>query len=230
MNKTVIVTGAGGGLGSSVVRRLLNDNFIVHAVFGHNYDPDYISAPNLYKEVVDLFDEAAASKYVEKVAATSDNVVGLIHLVGGFDIGDLLGTKGEDLDKMINLNFKTAYFMVRPFVKFMTENQKPGQIIMIGARPALQPPDGKNLMAYSLSKGLIFHLSDLINAGYQNKGIQSSVITPSIMDTPNNRKSMPDVDPSAWVPSENVADLIAFILSETGGMIREPVYKIYHWA
>ena len=228
MKKTLIVTGAGGGLGRSVVKRLLQDDFIVQAVLGKHDDPEFMSAPNLYKEEVDLFNEKAAHDYVEKIVSKPGNLFGLIHLAGGFAMGDLLSTDGQDLGKMMQLNFETAYYMVRPFVKFLTDQKKEGQIVLIGSRPALRPKDGKNLMAYALSKGLIFHLSDLINAGYQKKDIHCSVIAPSVLDTPGNRKSMPDADPSTWVPTENVADLIAFILSDTGRMLREPIYKIYH--
>jgi hypothetical protein len=40
--------------------------------------------------------------------------------------------------------------------------------------------------------------------------VVTSVIVPSTIDTPQNRKSMPDADPAKWVKPEAIADVIYF--------------------
>jgi NAD(P)-dependent dehydrogenase (short-subunit alcohol dehydrogenase family) len=127
---------------------------------------------------------------------------------------------------MIDLNFKTAYHVARPVFNQMI-GQNSGRIIFIGARPAIKAADGKNNLAYGLSKSLIFKLSEYLNAEAKDKNVVTSVIVPSTMDTPANRKYMPDADFSKWVKTEDVAELMAYLVSEKGSALREPVLKMY---
>jgi NAD(P)-dependent dehydrogenase (short-subunit alcohol dehydrogenase family) len=83
-----------------------------------------------------------------------------------------------------------------------------GRLVLVGARPALDPAAGKGMVAYSLSKSLVFSLADLLNAAGEGKSVYTSVIVPSIIDTPANRASMPKADFSTWVRPEELADKI----------------------
>ena len=83
-------------------------------------------------------------------------------------------------------------------------------------------------MAYALSKRLVFALSDFINAYGKGKQIHSTVIVPSTIDTPANRKSMPDADFSKWVTADAISETIGFLFNESGSQVREGVIKMYH--
>ncbi|MEO5945606.1 MAG: hypothetical protein ABIP79_02230, partial [Chitinophagaceae bacterium] len=61
---------------------------------------------------------------------------------------------------------------------------------------------------YGLSKSLIFRLAELLNEEAKNTDVITCVVIPSTIDTPQNRKSMPDADFSKWVTPEKLADLI----------------------
>ena len=149
--------------------------------------------------------------------------------VGGFAMGSFAETDGEALRHMYSLNFETAYFLVRALLpKF--EQQGGGQFIFIGSRPALDPKAGKNLIAYSLSKSLVFHLAELVEAYGHDKGIRATVIVPSTINTPANRSAMPDADFSKWVSSDAIAETVAFLLSEAGQQVRQSVIKLYNEA
>jgi len=103
-----------------------------------------------------------------------------------------------------------------------------GRLVFMGARPALKPEQGKGSLGYALSKGLLFHLAELLNATAKGKNVVASVVAPSTIDTAINRQSMPDADPAAWVKPEQIAALLEFICSEKGDAIRDPVYKVYN--
>ena len=60
------------------------------------------------------------------------------------------------------------------------------------------------------SKSLIFRLAELMNEEAKGKDVLTSVIAPSIIDTPQNRQSMPKGNPSDWVKAEDIADIIYF--------------------
>ncbi len=99
----------------------------------------------------------------------------------------LADTSGEDLQKQIALNFETAYFVTRPLFEHLMKNKR-GTIVFIGARPALNPAQGKGLIAYSLSKSLLFKLAEFLNEEAKGINVSISVVVPSTLDTPLNRK------------------------------------------
>ena len=84
------------------------------------------------------------------------------------------------------------------------------------------------MVAYALSKSLVFKLAELINAEAKGHNVTASVIVPSTIDTKPNRESMPKADPSNWVKAEQLADIMEFICSEKGQPIREGIYKVYN--
>src|SRR5438046_2187570 len=69
---------------------------------------------------------------------------------------------------------------------------------------------------------------DLMNEEAKGHNVVTSVIAPSTIDTPQNRKSMPDADPSKWVKAEDIASTIYFYSTEQALAIREPVLKVYN--
>ena len=76
-------------------------------------------------------------------------------LVGGFAAGNISVATGDDIKKQLSLNFDTAYYVARPLFDHMMKKGN-GRIVFIGARPALDAKAGKDLMAYGLSKSLVF--------------------------------------------------------------------------
>jgi len=83
-------------------------------------------------------------------------------------------------------------------------------------------------VAYGLAKSLIFRLADLMNDEAKGTNVVVSVIVPSTIDTPQNRKSMPEADPNKWVKAEAIADVIYFYCTEQASVLREPVIKVYN--
>jgi len=109
----------------------------------------------------------------------------------------------------------------------MKDHGKGGSIFMVGAKPALNPSSGGPLVAYTLSKSLIPTLADILNAEGKEQGIVSTVLVPSIIDTPQNREAMSDADFDKWVKPEEIAEITHFVASEKGDALREPILKVY---
>ena len=224
--KSILVTGASGNLGTSLVNELHNDGYQVIATLGSEKNLDtFDQLPNVQSHVVDLLDSAAVADFLNKITHAPIQAAAL--LVGGFTAGGFQETDTEMLDKMYKINFLTTFNIVKPLLPIF-ESQGGGQFVLIGARPAIVAEAGKNLVAYSLSKALIFELANLINAYGKGKNISATVIVPSTIDTPINRQAMPDADPTKWVTPEAISKAITFILSDTGQTINEPVLKLYN--
>ena len=226
--KTIIITGANGNLGTACVKKFLDEGYKVIAVDGSNNHLDFAAGNVNYEfTTVNLSNEEEASIFITGSIKKYGKIDGALLLVGGFAAGNMAATTGADIHKMFSLNFETAYFMARPLVQHMQQNNY-GRLIFIGARPALQAAQGKDLLAYALTKSLLFKLADFINEENKGKNITASVIVPSTIDTALNRKSMPDVNPANWVKPETLADTMEFIISDKGSVLRETVLKVYN--
>jgi NAD(P)-dependent dehydrogenase (short-subunit alcohol dehydrogenase family) len=227
MKRTIIITGAAGNMGLAVVKKFASGNYNVLAVVSPGKAAD---SPSMSGEVVveaDLTDETQAESIVETCIEKFGRIDAAILLVGGFAAGGLAKANGKAIKKMIALNFETAYYVARPVFERMKNSGTGGRIVLVGARPALSAKDGKALIAYALSKSMLFKLAELLNEEGAPHQIVTSVIVPSTIDTPQNREAMPDSDFSKWVSTEEIASAISFLCSAENGALREPVIKMY---
>ena len=226
--KTAIVTGANGNLGSAVVKKLIQEGYFVAGTVLHddNSRPDF-SSDSFERTLVNLDDENDSKKFVESVIAKRTNIDVAVLTVGGFAMGSIADTGTSDIEKQFRLNFITAYNVVRPVFSQMMK-QGTGRIFIIGSKAGLSSKDGKGVVAYGLAKSLLFRLAELMNAEAKGKNVVTSVIVPSIIDTPQNRESMPDAHFENWVKAESIADAIYWYCTEEASMLREPVIKVYN--
>lgn len=228
MQKTILISGANGSLGSATVKKFLDEGYKVIAVDHSGTHLGFAAShDNFELRSVDLTDESAVEDFLDEIIELYGHIDGALLLAGGFAMGDITATDGAALKKMFSTNFETAYFAARVLFQHMLANGY-GRLVFIGARPALKPEQGKGALAYALSKSLLFELAGLLNATAKNKNVVASVVAPSTIDTAVNRQSMPDADPNTWVKPEQIASLLEFICSDKGDPIREPIYKIYN--
>jgi NAD(P)-dependent dehydrogenase (short-subunit alcohol dehydrogenase family) len=184
-------------------------------------------ADKFEKVVVDLMNEDDSAKFVNDIISKYGSVDAAVLTVGGFAMGSVVETKTSDIVKQYKLNFETAYNVARPiFVQMLKQNS--GRIFIIGSRPGLDAKSGKGMVAYGLGKSLIFRLAELMNDEAKGKNVVTSVVVPSTIDTPQNRKSMPATEPANWVKPEAIADVIYFYCTDAAAVLREPVIKVYN--
>ena len=226
MKKNVLITGASGNLGKASVEKFLKEGYNVIATVSPGKSLRYGDNVKTYE--VDLTNESAVASVIEQIIGDYSTLDAALLLVGGFAIGSIEKTDGALIKKMFALNFETAYYVARPVFQQMLKQSDGGRIVLVGSRPALNPKDGKNTVAYSLSKSLIFRLAEILNAEGASKNVTSSVIVPSIIDTPENRSAMPDSDFSKWVKPEDIADTMHYVCSPSGQALRETVLKVYN--
>ncbi|MEP7080263.1 MAG: SDR family NAD(P)-dependent oxidoreductase [Ginsengibacter sp.] len=204
--KNLIVTGASGNLGNAVVEKFISENWNVTGTVhdgstkvSENKNENYIS--------LDLLDNSACESFINSAIERSGNIDAAVLTAGGFAMGSIAETKIEDINKQYELNFQTAYNIARPvFLQMM--KQESGIIFLLGSRPGMEVGKGTKSIAYALSKSLIFRLSEIMNADAAGKNVKTIVLVPNIIDTPQNRKSMPDADFSKWMTPAAIAEII----------------------
>lgn len=221
MTKTILITGAAGNLGKAAVEKFSAEGHRIIALVSPGSDfTDSNQSVSVHQ--VNLADEKEVEVLLKKLLSEG-TIEAAVLTVGGFSMGSIESTNGDAIQKMMTLNFNTAYFIGRTLFTQMLSRQS-GRIVLVGARPALVAEEGKNTVAYALSKSLIFKLAELFNAEGDLKNVLTSVIVPGIIDTPANRKAMPDADIAKWMTPQSIADVIYDFVMEKR---RESVIKLY---
>jgi len=200
--RTAIVTGASGNLGQAVVQKFLSEGYAVEGTGSLLMD-----APHFHSVTVDLVNEEAAAEWVQAVINKHKTIDVAVLTVGGFAMADIAGTTTAMIGQQYRLNFETAYNVARPvFVQMI--KQGTGTIFLIGSKAGMEAANSKGMIAYGLSKSLLFRLAELMNAEAAGTAVKTMVIVPSTIDTPQNRAAMPAADFSKWQTPEAIADVI----------------------
>jgi NAD(P)-dependent dehydrogenase (short-subunit alcohol dehydrogenase family) len=100
-----------------------------------------------------------------------------------------------------------------------------GRIVAIGSRAALEP--GAGVGVYSASKAAMVSLIRTVALENKDAGITANVILPGTMDTPANRKAMPNADVSKWVQPASVASLITWLAGDAGKDVNGAAIAVY---
>lgn len=222
-DRHVVVTGASGGLGGAVVERLVAEGATVHAPLVEQERPAHATwlahAQVVATPGVDLGDERDAMAYFAAV----EGLWGSIHLVGGYAMAPITETTLADFDRMMTLNARSCFLACREAVRAM--RGAGGRIVNVAARPALAPVGG--MIAYAASKAAVASITQSLAVELAGERILVNAIVPSIIDTPANRKSMPDADFDAWPKPAELAAAITFLASPDNALTSGALVPVY---
>lgn len=207
--KTVVITGANGGLGKVVAdtARALGAKLVLLDVA---FAPEQLqdNAPDIRKFAVDLTCADATRECFDKIGAF--DVV--LNLAGGFTMGPAVHeTTDAEWDFLFKMNVGTLHNVVRAAVPRLIAQGR-GAIVNVGALGALK--GGGQMGAYSASKSVVMRLTESMSEELKGRGINVNAVLPSLIDTPRNRADMPDADFSKWVAPEDLANVICFLASD----------------
>jgi len=212
-DKCVIVTGAFGALGRVVASVLADRGAKVAAVDVATSAPEGLSAALGDGSVLlggyDLVDPSSAAKAVEAAAAKFGRLDGLVNIAGGFAWETLADGDPATWDRLYAMNVKTCANMCRAAIPHLEKSH--GLIVNIGAGGAVKAAAGMG--AYAAAKGGVHRLTEALAEELKGK-VAVNALLPSILDTPQNRKDMPDSDFSKWVSPADLAEVIAFLASD----------------
>ena len=170
---------------------------------------------------VDLASMAGTEAMVAATLAHYGRVDGLIHTVGGFATGKILEFKPDDLDRMIDLNFKTLAYAVAAALPEVLKREN-GFIGGISAAQVARGAGGGAAL-YTAAKGAVALLLKSLDAELKGSSAKAGVVYPmGTVDTPANRKDMPEGDPETWIdPAEIGAAFVHMASRSARGRVLE---------
>lgn len=206
-SRTLVVTGGHGSLGRAVVEAALADGLNV-ALIDHATDE---AAPDGALEIsgVDLTDAGGAEAAMAQVVGRFGGIDALLNIAGGF-VWQTTEDAAPAWDRMFALNLTTALNASRAALPHLKASAE-GRIVNVGANGALKAAAGMG--AYGASKSAVHRLTEALAEELKETSVTVNAVLPSILDTPQNRKDMPDADPARWVQPSDLAEVMLFLAS-----------------
>jgi len=208
--KVVLVTGAFGALGATVVDMAIAQGAQVGAV---DFAPPSqgMDGPGRFRQGgVDLSDAAQAGKAIDAVAAHFGHLDVLINVAGAFSFEPITEGDPKTWQRLYAINVLTALNASRAAIPHLVGSGA-GRIVNIGAMGALQA--GPGMGPYAASKAGVHRLTEALAAELKGK-VTVNAVLPSTIDTPANRAAMPKGDFAKWVTGEELANVILFLASD----------------
>jgi len=222
--KVVLVTGANGGLGAYVTQAFLDAGATVVGTSRKIQQSDFCS-PSFTAMPAEISEREGTESLVDQLVARFGRLDVLAHTVGGFAGGQSIADTDDDtFQRMFDLNLNSVFHILRASIPALRQTGN-GRIIAIGSRAALEP--GAGVGAYSASKAAMVSLIRTVALENKDAGLMANVILPGTMDTPANRRSIPNADFSKWVRLSTVASLITWLAGDAGKDVNGAVIPVY---
>ncbi len=226
--KVAIITGATGNLGQACAQAFGAARARCALVGGSAdrlaalYRAD---ANRLLAGGLDLALEADATRLVDMTLKHFGRIDILVNTVGGFAGGRKVHE--DDLaawDAMHRINLRTTLNACRAVAPHFVR-QGAGRIVNVAARAALSGVAG--LGAYGASKSEVIYLTQTLAAELKENGIGVNCVLPGTIDTPQNRRDMPNADFTKWVAPAAIADVMLFLASDAARAVSGAAVPVY---
>jgi NADP-dependent 3-hydroxy acid dehydrogenase YdfG len=209
-DSVLIVTGGSGGIGGAVTRAFARAGAKLVVV-----ERSLEQATRIASEVggraiaADLTRPADAAHMVEEAQRTFGRLDGLIHTVGGFAMGRLAEADLGQYDRMFDVNVRSLFYALRAVVPALAA-QKTGFVAAFSSEPALVGAQaGKAL--YAAAKSAVQMMMRTLDRELEGTDVRVAIVYPmGAVDTPQNRRDMPDFDPAGYIDPAEIAEALVF--------------------
>jgi len=247
-DKTVLITGAGSGLGRATAVRVAGEGADLALV-----DLNAEGLTETQAEVdaarggaatiaitADVSDDAQVEAYVTETVKSFGKIDGFFNnagIEGNQNLTEDFGS--EEFEKVLNVNLKGVFFGLQHVLKVMRA-QGHGAVVNTASVGGIRAIG--NQSGYSAAKHGVVGLTRNSAIEYGQFGIQVNAIAPGAIMTPMIEGSLKQIDPENWEAvghefvqpnpmkrfgeSDEVAALVAFLLSGDAGFINAAVVPI----
>jgi NAD(P)-dependent dehydrogenase (short-subunit alcohol dehydrogenase family) len=221
-----LVAGGTGALGGAVLEALLDAGHPVTATWvvdaeRERVESNFEGRAGLALVQADLMDPDA----VEEAVGGIDGLGAVVNLVGGFSSPGKVHESGiEDFEQQLRLNLRPGFLLAQVAIPRLISNGG-GAFVGVSARPALRPFAGA--AGYITAKAGVLAFIQALDAEYRDDGVRCNAILPSVIDTPANRRAQPDADYSKWVPPQQIAKVVRFLVSDDSAPTSGAAIPVY---
>lgn len=175
VKKSVVVTGACGGMGKAVAKLLSANGFLVFALDRTAFEGE----ENIVSIQADLTDEKDVAKAFEKVCKMTRELYAVIHFAGVYMLDSLIEMETEAFERIFRINLGAAFLVNKTFLPLLKQG---GRIVMTTSELApLDPLPFTGI--YAVTKGALDQYAYSLRMELQLKGIEVSVLRAGAVNT-----------------------------------------------
>jgi len=227
----ILVAGGTGALGCAVSRAFLNEGATVIVTYRQEEQFNMLrnsilgGSSRLAAYRVDVTNEADVLGMATSIITLHQRLDALINTVGGYAGGARLWElETKVLDQMLDLNLRSAYTTSRAVLPTMLKQGR-GSIVNVAAKAAVDNPGGA--AAYAASKAAALAMVNSLAVDVAGTGVRVNTVLPSIIDTPENRRTMPQADFAKWPKTDDIARVILFLCTTDATVIHGAAIPVY---
>ncbi|WP_036221263.1 3-oxoacyl-ACP reductase FabG [Mesoaciditoga lauensis] len=227
MSDVVIVTGGSKGIGFATVRKLLEKGYEVVATYAHSIGKLEETSAHAFKADVSVQEEV--DKTVE-YARQFGTIKALVNNAGITADDLLMRMKDEEWENVLNVNLTGTFRMTRAIIRDLMKSK--GTIINVASVVGLVGTVGQS--NYAASKGGIISFTKSVAKEYAKKGVRVNAIAPGFiatdmtakLDEAHKKQYLSLIPLGRYGKSEEVAELIAFLISDAASYITGQVINV----
>lgn len=227
MSGRVLITGASGALGRSVVARFLDAGDAVVAVGATEGALSELRPLAGEDRLVLRRADLAVTAEVEGVFAAEESAVAVpravVHLVGGFRYARFADLSDADWDYLVKLNLDTTFRVFRECARRF-ERAARGSLVAVSAPAAFLGEAGVG--GYAAGKAGVLRMVESLAREMAPFGGRANAVLPGTMDTLANRAAMPTADPAKWAKTEDVAAVIHFLTTPAAAAVNGAAVRV----
>ena len=223
--KTVIVTGAAGGMGLATISLLLKYKLKILALDIQKPNSNIFKNNCITYQQIDLVNEKKLSSTIKDFVKKHKRIDYLVNTTGVLWFGKDISAVDLDIkiwDQVFDINLKTMVLISKLIIPVMKKN-KFGSMVHISSVDALSGDD-KPQDAYGASKAAMIRLSKSLAIQFGPFNIRSNCILPGAVETPmqdrwkkipNAKKNLKNFMPiKKIIQPKGIAEGILFLLSD----------------
>ena len=226
MSSLALVLGATGGLGPAVVEAFLGRGDTVLAVARAQGDLGSLRdrmGERMRIDAADLTREAAVEALWQRIDGGREIPRWVVNLTGGYRGGTVADMTPADVRALLDLNLLTAWWSCRAAVRRMTAAG--GAIVNVGARSAVVRQGG--VAAYAVTKAAVVKLTEVLAEECKDSNIRVNAVLPALIDTPANRRDVPEKAMAKAVPPRTIAEVILYLCSDAAAAVTGAAIPVY---
>jgi NAD(P)-dependent dehydrogenase (short-subunit alcohol dehydrogenase family) len=223
-NRSVLVTGGTGGLGTAVVRAFLDDGWRVVAPIRPGSTGKLPGAAiAVGADLSEPADVGAAMSVAAGDPAAPLRAV--VNLVGGYGGGKLVHeTSIDDFEAMLSVNLRPTYLVTAAALPHLVAAGG-GSVVCVSSRAAVAP--FPRAAGYATAKAAVLAFANAVAVEYKDQGVRCNTVLPSVIDTPANRAGQPHADPSRLVSPAEIARVILFLAGDGSAPTSRATIPVY---
>lgn len=227
-NKNCLITGATGGLGQEIAKRLIHDNCNLFLTgqsrtklqkLKNDLDSIKTSDSKVSYCEGDLRKQNHVKKIITKVRRDFNHIDVLINCAGIFHSKPISQSTIQDFDNILGVNIRAPFLLCKEFSKDMI-SKKWGRIVNIGSSSSYS--GFKNGSIYCSSKHALLGLSRSMFNELKEHGVRTYVISPGSIKTKMGKLSK-DQNYETFLDPSEVAKYVEFVISFDDDLVSEEI-------